>query len=153
MSFGYTPAKVAIATGALDLSTVALYAMLVMTDTTADTEQNCEFVATLATLDECDGAGGTPYARQKLTTPVVTPDLVNFWAELAADPIEWEDLAVGTRQNQAMVIYVDADDDGDPADDAANLLVAYIDTGGFPFDGNGSDVIVAWNAEGILQLK
>jgi len=153
-SFGFTPAKLAIATGALDLGTVPLYALLVMTNDTLDVEPNCEFIGdVLGTFDENDYAGATPYERKKLTTPAVTSDLVNFWAELAADPIEWEDLGAATRLNKAMVIYVDANDDGLPADDATNLLVAYIDTGGFPFDGNGSDVIVAWNAEGILQLK
>src|SRR3972149_3413525 len=35
--------------------------------------------------------------------------------------------------------------------DAAPPLVAWIDTGGFPFSGNGGNVDVAWNAEGIVQ--
>jgi len=150
MSFVYTKAKVALATGALDLSSAIIWAMLVMTNTTADTEEDLEFVGDLTTLDECDGA---LYARQPVTPgQAVNEDTVNNRAEFDADNIEFEDVGVGTRQNQALVLYIDADFDGDPADDATNALIAYIDSGGFPFDGNGSDIILNWNAEGILQV-
>jgi hypothetical protein len=45
-----------------------------------------------------------------------------------------------------MVLYRNVD--GTTANDT---VVAYIDTGGFPFAANGSTVTVQWNLEGIIQ--
>ena len=38
------------------------------------------------------------------------------------------------------------------SDDTDAVLIAYIDSGGFPVVTNGGDLTIAWNAEGILQL-
>lgn len=150
-AFVYTPAKLEIAKGDLDFDEAgdALWAMLVMSNTTADTEQDTKFVGSLVTLDEY---GGANYVRKNLANQVTTEDDPNNRAEFSADTVTWSALGVGARQAIALVLYIDADNDGDPADDAANILVAYIDTGGFPFDGNGGDVTVTWNAQGILQV-
>jgi hypothetical protein len=148
MSFVYTPAKVALATKLIDLSSDDIFALLVMSNSTADSDVDAELVADFGTLDECNGAG---YARQAMTPgQAVTADLVNHLAVYAADNIEWEDLGAGARQIKGLVIYkgtINSADDG-----TSNELLAYVDTGGFPFTANGSDVIVEWNAAGILQV-
>jgi len=55
-------------------------------------------------------------------------------------------LGAGTRQNQGALLYIFVTADAD------HINVAWIDTGGFPFDGTGSNTTIQWNALGILQL-
>lgn len=141
-SFVYTHAKYLLATGGIDLATADIRVMLVMTNTTADTEKDVEFVGDFTTLDEYDGAN---YARKALTE-AVNQDDANDRAEFDATDIQWAALGVGTRQAQAMVVFKH------DTNDAGSTPIAYIDSGGFPFSGNGGDVDVAWNSEGIIQL-
>lgn len=141
-SFAYTHAKYLLATGAIDLATADIRVMLVMTNTTADTEKDVEFVGDFTTLDEYDGAN---YARKALTE-AVNQDDANDRAEFDATDIQWAALGAGTRQAQAMVVFLH------DTNDAGSNPIAYIDSGGFPFSGNGGNVDVTWNAEGILQL-
>lgn len=146
-SFVYTPAKTKLLQGSLDFDAAGddIRIILVMTNTTADTEEDSEFVGSITTLDEYDGAN---YARQALANEAVNQDAANDRAEFDADDDEFSGgsgLGVGTRQAQAMLVYKHVTNDGD------SPVIAYIDTGGFPFDGNGGNVNVTWNAEGILQ--
>lgn len=143
-NFAYTPFKPGILLADFDLAEAAddIRIILVMTNTTADTEQDAQFVGSFTTLDEYDGAN---YARKALANQVVNTDLVNNRGEFDADNITWTALGVGTRQAQGMIVYKHVGADG------VNPVIGWIDTGGFPFSGNGGDVTVAWNAEGILQ--
>jgi hypothetical protein len=145
MSFAYTPAKAAIARGELNWQEAGadIRALLVMSNTTADTEQDAQFVGDLATLDEYDGAN---YVRKVLTGQVVNEDDPNNRAEMDAEDATWTSLGVGTRQCVGLVIYKFV------TDDAHSLLLFFIDTGGFPFDGNGGIIALQWNAEGLGQL-
>jgi hypothetical protein len=143
-SFVYTPRKTDLLNGDLDLAAADVRVALVMSNTTADTEQDADVVDDITTLDEYDG---TNYARQAIGTEAVNEDAANNRAEFDGDDIQFADLGVGTRQAVAMFVYIHID-----GTDANDLALAYIDSGGFPFDGNGGDVDVAWNAEGILQL-
>jgi len=117
--------------------------MLVMTNTTADTDQDAANIAAITTLDEYDGAA---YVRKALANQVTNQDDPNNRGEFDADDITWTALGAGTRQAAGMVVYRHVD--GTAAND---LPIAYIDTGGFPFSGNGGNVTVTWNAEGIIQ--
>ena len=56
-------------------------------------------------------------------------------------------LGAGTRQALGMVLFRFVTNDAD------SPVIAYIDSGGFPFSGNGGNVDVAWNLEGILQAS
>jgi hypothetical protein len=143
MSFAYTPAKMALATGALALDTADIRVLLVMSNTTADTEQDAATIGGFTTLDEYDGAA---YVRKAFAGETVTEDDPNNRAEFTADPVTWTALGVGTRQAVGMVIYLFVTNDAD------SLPIAYVDTGGFPFDGNGLDVLLTPNAEGLIQL-
>lgn len=145
-SFWYTPAKERLAKGDLDWDEAGhdIRAMLVMTNTTADTDQDAGTISAIGTLDEYDGSG---YARAALTQSVVRDD-ANNRAELDVNDFSFgSTVAAGTRQAAGMVIYRHVD--GTAAND---LPIAYIDTGGFPFAGNGGAINVTVNAEGLLQV-
>jgi hypothetical protein len=147
MSFGYTPAKVRIASGQLDWREAGadIRVILAMSNTTADTEKNVAFVGDLSVLDEYDGEN---YARKVLAGQAVNEDDENFRAELDADDVTWLALGVGTRQAVGMIIYHHVGED-----DNANPILFYIDSGGFPFDGNGGTITQQWNVEGLAQVK
>ncbi|HXH05363.1 MAG TPA: hypothetical protein VNI83_02115 [Vicinamibacterales bacterium] len=149
-SFCYTPFLASllsarlIANGALTDSRV----MLVMSNTTADTEEDAQFIANITTLDEFNGAN---YARKALANEVVNTDTVNNRGEFDADDLTaggtgWTALGAGSRNIVAIVHYSHVTNDSDSKlnfyDDSAPQL---------PFNGNGSDLGITWNAEGILQ--
>ena len=106
----YNQFKKYSADGTIDLDTDNVWAALVMTNTTADTENDgIEHVGDLTTLDESDGSG---YVRKALITKVVNLDDANDRAEFDADDITWTALGNGTRALQGVLLYVDADNDG-----------------------------------------
>ncbi len=144
MSIVYTVFKSEILKGntARDLPGGDVRIDLVMSNTTFDTEQDDEFVGDTSTPDFYDGA---TYARQALTSEAVATDSANDRGEFDADDAQFATLGVGTRQAVAIVVFLFI------TSDALSPLMCYVDTGGFPFDGNGGNVDVAWNVEGILQ--
>lgn len=142
MSFAYTPWKGDLLRGGHNMATVDMRVLLAMTNTTLDTEQDDEFVGDTTTLDEYDGAN---YARKTLAGEAVIDDAANDRGEFDANDIQWASLGAGTRSAAGMALFKFVTNDADAA------LAAWIDSGGFPFAGNGGNVDVAWNAEGILQ--
>jgi hypothetical protein len=143
-SFVYTPAKVKLASGDLDLNAHDIRVLLVMTNTTAHTDQDAATLSAI-TLDEYDGAN---YVRKALANEAVNQDDANNRAEFDADDFTWTALGIGTRQCKAMVAYRYVD--GTAAND---IPIAYLDNAPeLPFWGNGSDIPCTFNAEGILQL-
>lgn len=121
---------------------------IALCSTNSDVPTANDGVADLAdlTLDEFDGAN---YARAKLANTEVNLDDANDRAEFDADDVTFSSLGAGTRAIEAILIYKDADDDGDSADDASNPVVANIDKSITP---DGNDLTISWNAEGIIQL-
>lgn len=142
MSFVYTPAKAALLRGDIDLATGDLRCLLVMTNTTADTDQDVANIADIGTLDEYDGAN---YARKTLTGEAVAEDAANNRGEADHSDVTWTALGAGTRQAAGLVYYLHVTNDADA------ILLAYVDTGGFPFAGNGGDVVLQVNVEAWLQ--
>jgi hypothetical protein len=116
--------------------------LLVMTNTTADTEEDVDTISAFGTLDEYDGAA---YARQQIANQATVEDEANDRGEFDGDDVTFATLGVGTRQCQAALVYHHVTNDAD------SVPIAYIDQGGFPFDGNGGNVTITWNAEGIIQ--
>jgi len=142
-NFVYTVAKAELLKGTLDFDAPNDFrVLLVMTNTTADTEADVATVSAFTTLDEYDGAN---YARKELASDTVTKDDANDRGEYDAADITWTALGAGTRNAQAAVLIKHVTDDTD------SIPIAYIDTGGFPFAGNGGNVTIQWPAEGILQ--
>lgn len=146
-NFMYTTAKAKVMSGDIDL-TGDIRFLMVMSDTTCDSEEDKTFINQFTTLDECDGAN---YARVPLVGEAVAPDDPNDRGEFDANDLApaWAALGVGTRQNVAIVVFLFVNDDTD------SIPIYFIDTCtgvGFPFDGNGGVVNITWNAEGIGQI-
>lgn len=140
-SFVFTPAKTRLFNGSVNLADVRV--ALVMTNTTADTEQDAENVADLTTLDEMDGAN---YTRASAATETVTEDAANNRAEFTFDPVVFTALGNGTRQLEGILLIEFVD--GTAAND---LLLAFIDPTGWPINPGGADLTITPNAEGVLQ--
>lgn len=145
MSFAYTLFLQDVGRGEIDFQEAGddIRIILVMTNTTADTDADAEFVASITTLDEYDGAN---YVRKALANQAMAADLANNRGEFDADNIQFASLGAGTRQAAGMLLFKFI------TNDAASPNIAFIDSGGFPFSGNGGNVDVTWNAEGILQF-
>jgi len=141
-SFAYTYAKAKLLSGDIDLDADDIRVLMVMSNTTCDTEEDKVFIDDFTTLDECDGAN---YARKTLAGEAVAADEANDRGEFDADDFTWTALGVGTRQNVGIVVFKFVTNDTD------SIPIVYIDSGGFPFDGNGGNVTMQWNVEGILQ--
>lgn len=145
MSFWYTPAKEKLAGANLDFDTVDLRLKLLMSNTDADTAQDAATITAIGTLDEYDGAGYSEIDAAGLT---VIRDDANNRAEIdITDGTFGATVAAGTRQAVGMLAYVRVD--GTPGND---YPVAWIDSGGFPFNGNGGAINLTVNAEGLLQV-
>ena len=146
MSFVYTPAKELILKGDLDFDEAGhdLRMLLVMTNTTADTEQDTGLLSAFTTLDEYDGTG---YSRASLASQSVVRDDPNNRAEFSAtSPVSFgATVGAGTRNAQAAILYRHV------GADSANIPIAFIDSGGFPLNGGGGPFQLAINAEGLLQ--
>lgn len=145
MSFVYTPFKQRMADPGTDLSegSIDVRVLLVMTNSTADTDQDAQFIANIGTLDEMDGAN---YARVNVANQTVTQDDANNRSEFSFDAFTWTALGAGTRNVLGAVIF------GFVTNDADSFLIAYIDSGGFPFAANGGDVTYTPDAQGVLQV-
>lgn len=143
-NFVYTKAKHLLLAGDIDFDEAGddIRVLLVMTNTTIDTEEDEDFIGDFTTLDEYDGAN---YARQTIDNQVTAEDEANDRGEFDGDNVTIANLGVGTRQCQALLIFHFVTNDAD------SVPIAYIDQGGFPFDGNGGNVTITWNAEGIIQ--
>lgn len=131
--------------GSIDLDTSTLKAILLMTNTTCDTEDK-RYVGDFTTLDEMDGSG---YSRVTLSGGSVSGDLVNHRGEITFSDIRFSGVGAGTRQVQGLLIYKHVTNDAD------SVAIAYIDgdlAGVFPFTANGGDVVIASPAEGLLRV-
>ncbi len=143
MSFAYNDPKRGFVTGEIDLTSDDIRAMLVMTNTTADTEDDSNFIGDFTTLDEMDGSG---YARVALTSEAVAEDAANNRAEFNADDITFSAVGVGTRQVAALVLYKHVTNDAD------SIPLVYFDGTGFPLTAGGGDLKFLAPTEGYLQL-
>lgn len=143
MSFVYQRFKEETASAGIDYGAADFRVALVMTNTTADTERTRDTISGFTTLDECDGAN---YARVDLAGVTLTRDDGNLIVYLDANDAVFTNLGAGTRQNAAALLYLHVTNDTD------SIPAAYIDTGGFPFDGTGANNTIQWNALGIVQL-
>lgn len=147
MSFVYTRAKREIFLGDVQFDTDDIRLILVMTNSSANTEEDTTFIDQFGTLDEYDGGARPPAfaSRDALASEAVNEDTANDRAEFDATDFTFSSLVAGTRQALGVIVYQHKTNDAD------SVPLVYIDTGGFPFTGNGSDVTMNWNVEGILQ--
>lgn len=140
----YNAALKAIVDGTIDLNSSDIRAALLMTNTTADTDNDADvFVGDLTTLDECDATG---YARQALASEAVNIDDTNDRAEFDATDVSFTGLSGNaTRAIQGVLLYKHVTNDAD------SPLLAFIDfTSDIP--ATATQIDIPWNAEGILQI-
>lgn len=93
-------------------------------------------------------AGFNGAGRKTLASKAIVVDKTNDRAEFDAADLTWTGLAgaAGTIANIELFKEI--------TNDASSRAIAHIDTGtGLPLIPNGGDVTVAWNAEGIIQLR
>lgn len=140
-SFVYTPSLARMGRGGFDWVGQDIRVMLVMSNTTADTDQDLENPADIGTLDEMDGAN---YARKAAANEADSVDDPNNRLELSFDPITWTALGNGTRAVVGAVIFQFVTNDAD------SLLIAFVDLG--TINPGGADFTVTCNAQGIIQI-
>jgi len=106
------------------------------------------------TAEEFGGSGGTGYARQNLAGANVIEDNANTEANFDADDTTFTDIDGETIQG-AVVYKQVGGDDTTPGDDP--IIQVYdndqADVTEFPIQTNSSNVVLAWDAEGLLTIK
>ena len=149
MTVIFTEATRALLAGELDLNADDIRLMLLMTNTSVDDGGGQEDVTTVGgftTLDEFDGTGYTQnVGGQTLDNEAVAADNANDRGEFAADAETFAALGNGTRQIAGGLVIKWI------TDQASSMPIIFIDTGGFPLNPNGGDLVFQWNAEGIIQ--
>lgn len=144
MSFIFNPFNNLLATAGVNLATDSLRALIVMTDGTALSEPDSEFIDDITTLDEYDGVN---YTRKILANTVLINDYPNKLIRWDFDLITWTTLGPGTRNGLGMLLFKFVNDDSD------SPLIAYIDDAPpFPFTGDNNDKVVEPNADGAMEL-
>lgn len=98
---------------------------------------------------------GTGYSRKTLSNTSVTEDTSDDEGVWDADDITFTGLDAGTIQT--IVVYKQVGgDDSTPGDDRVIVVLDDDSPGsgvsGLPLTTNGSDVAIAWNSEGLLNL-
>lgn len=140
----YNAAKSGFANGNLDWDTHDIRVALLMTNTTADTENDAKvFIADLTTLDECDASG---YARVALASEAVNTDDGNDRAELDANDASFTGLGGNaTRDIQGALVFRHVTNNSD------SRIIGFVDfTSDIPK--TATQIDIPWNAEGIFQL-
>lgn len=131
----FNAAKTRFWNGGIDLDTDDIRVALLMTNTTADTENDAKvFISDITTLDEFNGAN---YARTALASEQVTTDDGNDRSEFAASSITLASLGAGTRSINGALIYKHV------GADSANILIAWIEFSATP---DGNNFIVNWDS-------
>src|SRR5262249_3386225 len=104
-------------------------------------------ISGFTTLSEVSGGG---YARQTVANRAVVEDAPNNRAEISGDPVTFNNVPTqAPQQIQGALLIWDPNSD----DNAATCIpIAFYDTAGFPVQGNGGNLTLTWNAEGILQV-
>lgn len=149
-SLVYNRAKKEILDGTIDLLSNTIKLMLVTSSYVADDAHDfVEEAADDANEHELTGTGYDPgfagSGRKTLAAKVISEDDANNRGEFddTAD-VTWTGIDAGTAAG--VIVYKHL------TSDLLSVLIAYIDTGGFPIVTNGGDLTIQWNAEGILHL-
>lgn len=149
----YNIAKSGFMGGTIDLDTHVIKVTLVMTNTTADTQVDANFMPggasdPITTLDEMDGGYSGDFAGsdRKTLSVTVSVDDTDDEGVFDATDVTWTALAAGTRSVDGAVIYKHI------TSEALSIPIAWID---FSPDvvANGGDLTIQWNSEGIINLN
>lgn len=135
----------ALAEGEIDWANDDIRAALLMTNTSADTEDEVTLMNGFTTLDECDATG---YSRIDMAGLAVNQDNPNNRAELDANDLSFTGLGGdATRNYQGVLIYKHVTNDTD------SIPLFFIEFTNQPIAKEASQVDVPWDAEGIAQIS
>lgn len=141
---GYNIAKSGFLDGTVNADTDVIKAILVMTNTTADTEIDSDTVDDISTLDEMDGSGFTwghgNDGRKTLSITVSTDDSNDRGDANAGASTTWASLGAGTRSVQGVLLAKEG-----PTNDTDAVPIVYLDFAA-PVAANGQDFVVNWDA-------
>lgn len=141
----YTEAARAIAAGEVDLNADTFYTRLLLSNTTADTENSgITTVAGFTTLDEHAAAG-----QQALANIAVNKDDANLRAEFDADDVTYSALAADVSGRDVVGVLICKQAGGSPA--TTDLPLFFLEYAS-PKTPDGSDFTIQWNTEGIAQF-
>jgi len=147
-SVHYPVAITSMGTGALDLDAATLKAVLVMTNTTADTDTTVDTVSAITTLDEMDGSGFTwghgNDGRKTLSNVTVSDNGTTMTFDNTAD-LTWASLGVGARSITGVLIIKEG-----TADDTTAIPICFLEV--TDTAANGGDITISFNASGILTI-
>lgn len=140
----YNNAMLISVTGSLNLTEGQddIRVALLMTNTTADTEEEIALMNGFATLDECDGAN---YVRKTLSSQAVAIDTTNDRVEFDCEDLTWTALGNGTRDIQGALFLKHVTDDTD------SIPLFFLDFATDQSPG-GSNFALTPDAEGVLQI-
>jgi len=146
MSFLFNATKRDFANGVHDWDAVGQTFKVLLLTAAYTPDKDHQFVSDLVAHEVAGtgyvgGFGGS--GRKAIVNRTVTADLPNDRAELDGDDVSWPGLNVGAIASA--VIFRERTSDAD------SELIAIVDSG-FPVTSDGSDLSIAWNAEGILQI-
>lgn len=119
-----------------------LRARLLMTNTTADTENNIATLSAYTTIDSFDGSGASNVA---LTSEAVNVDSGNNRIEVDAADVAFGALGNGTRQIQGVLLYFHVTNDSDSVPLCFIQFSSNVNPG-------GAILTVVWDAQGIVQF-
>ena len=147
-NFPYTRALQDIGRGLADFREAGadMRIILVMTDTTADIDQDQTTMAGFATLDEFDGSNYSTGVGVQLGSQVFAENTGANRAEFDAANVTFSSVGAGSRSIQAAVVFRFSSTFG------ASIPYFFIDSGFGPTPANGGNIVIAWNAEGIAQI-
>lgn len=131
--------------GAVNITALSYRAVLLMTNTTADTERNPTNVGSFTTLDEFNGSGYTA-GGLPLTGVTWTKDAANDRSIFDADDPYWAALGAGSRSIAGCLIVIWQ------GSLAASNPVAWLDGPTFPYAANGNALRVIVPTSGIAHL-
>lgn len=119
-------------------------ARLLMTNTTANTQNNAAFLSSYTTLDKFNGSGATD--NLALTNKLVVLDSANNTNYLDADDIAFGALGNGTRAIAGVLIFKFVTNDAD----SVPLVFVQFSSSVNPA---GGQLTIQWDANGILQFQ
>lgn len=140
-SFVYTPSLARMGRGTFDWVGQDIRVKLLMSNTTADTDQDAENPGDITTQDIMDGAN---YVEKAAANEADAQDDPNNRLELSFDAITWSALGNGTRPVVGALVYQFVTNDTD------SLNIAYIDLGSI--NPGGADFTITPNAQGLIQI-
>jgi hypothetical protein len=146
MSFLYNTAKRDFANGVHDWDAGGQIVKVLLVTSGYTPDKDHDFVNDVASFEVAGtgyvgGFGGA--GRKAIANRTVVADLANDRAELDGDDISWASLNVGAIAGAVIFRERTADSDSE--------LIAFVDSG-FPVTSSGTDFLIAWNSEGILQI-